>query len=796
MDIDKIILELTLEEKCRLLVGQDAWHTYAIPRLNIPSIMMADGPHGLRKQLDSGNMMTMNEAYKAVCFPPAVTVASSFDPKIAYKMGSAIADECLYKDVHVLLGPGINIKRSPLCGRNFEYYSEDPYLSGEMGAAFVRGLQDKKVGACVKHFALNSQETYRMISNSVVDKRAFYEIYTKAFRRVLLEQPDMLMCSYNKVDGIYASENKSLLNDVARDEFGFQNVIVSDWTAVNDRSDALKASLDLEMPGHDYAWKKLMKDYHKGLITKEQIDASVKRILALVDRKKDQKIIPFDLAKNHEIAYEIAKESMVLLKNENDTLPLKTTERIAIIGQLAKTVRYQGGGSSHINPYKVESMLENIPPLVKYTYADGYRLEGDGYDLEYIEEAKKAVLHKDKVVLVIGLTDVYESEGYDRTHLDLPKGHTELLKAIYELNKNIVVVLQIGSPVVMPWLSQVKAVLNAYLVGEAGAKAVMHMLYGTAYPSGRLAETFPLSLESTPCHAHFAKGNGDVLYQESIYVGYRYYESKPEPVLFPFGYGLSYTSFIYGNLKVSDEIITTPTKIDISVDVKNTGFWVGKEVVQLYVEAPQTGVFKPLRELKRFDKVVIEPGKTVTVSMSLSTDDLGYYDPTYQKVVTENGQYKLQIMKNANELLLETTLSVEFEQIVESNQAIINAKSYYLSEGLSMGYSDFETLLGKVAASEIVVPKRPFTLNNTLADINKTFLGGIIYRSAKKEAAKATIDFSAENLLMVEKSLGETPLRSVVIMSGGILKMHTMKGLLSLINHHPIQAIKHFFERE
>jgi beta-glucosidase len=794
MDINRLLTEMTLEEKCRMLVGLDSWHTISVPRLDIPSIMMADGPHGLRKQLDSTNNMMVNESYKAVCFPPAVTIAASFDPLMTFKMGEAIANECLHKDVQVLLGPGINIKRSPLCGRNFEYYSEDPYLTGEMASGFVRGLQSKNIGACVKHFALNSQETYRMVSNSVADKRAFYEIYTSAFKRVVKENPDMAMCSYNRVEGIYASENKWLLKDVLRTEFGFKNVIVSDWTAVNDRSDALNASLDLEMPGHDYAVKKLIRDFHSGKITMPTIDASVRTILELVDRKRNQKIVPFDLEINHETAYEIAKESMVLLKNNDNILPLEVSDKIAVIGRLAKTVRYQGGGSSHINPYKVESMLDHLPENVHYHYADGYRLEGDGYSSSLIEEARALAVGQEKVVLILGLTDVYESEGYDRTHLDLPFGHTELLKAVLEVNQNVIVVLQLGSPVVMPWINDVKAVLNAYLAGEAGARAIIDLLYGKVNPSGRLAETFPLSLESTPAKDRFAKGNGDVYYQESIYVGYRYYTSKNVAVLFPFGHGLSYTEFAYANLVIGAPVTDHPGTIAVSVDVTNIGKRSGKEVIQLYIQNPETGVYKAKRELKRIDKVHLEPNETKTIKFTISTEELGYYDPAFQGLITEPGNYTVQIMKNAQEPILEAMVQVNNPLPVIQDASLLKAASYYIRNGLKMETSDFEVLIGRPLQAESIKKRRPFDLNNTLLDIRGTFLGGIMYRAAKKAALKASSDMSMETRQMVEKSLGETPLRAIVVFSG-VVKMTLMMGILELINHHPIKAIRYFMGR-
>ncbi|MFH0993564.1 MAG: glycoside hydrolase family 3 N-terminal domain-containing protein, partial [bacterium] len=410
MDIQKLLQELTLAEKCSLVVGRDAWHTVAIPRLGISSIMMADGPSGLRKQLDSGTGVQAAESYHSVCYPPAATVAASFDVDLAEAMGKAIAEECRAKDVQVLLAPGVNIKRSPLCGRNFEYYSEDPHLSGEMGAAFVRGVEKKNVGACVKHYALNNQESYRMTSSSVCDRRAFREIYTPAFARCVAENPAMVMCSYNRVDDVYAAENRFLLNDTLRTAFGFNNVIVSDWSAVSDRGNSIRAGLDLEMPGHAYAVRKLAQDVTKGIVAMSELDACVKHMLHLVAKYGSNPLVVADLEENHRKAQEIAAGSIVLLKNDDAILPLSSTQKIAVVGKLAETPRYQGGGSSHVNPYRIDSFLDQLPKAGLWDFAEGYRLEGDGYDQALIDQAKSICQGKDKVLLFVGLTDEYESE--------------------------------------------------------------------------------------------------------------------------------------------------------------------------------------------------------------------------------------------------------------------------------------------------------------------------------------------------------------------------------------------------
>jgi len=488
VNIDQLLEELTIEEKCHMLVGQDSWHTYPVERLNIPSVMMADGPHGLRKEVLNDHSITMKDSVPAVCFPPAVTVASSFDPLLAKKMGRAIAREFQKEQVSCVLGPGLNIKRSPLCGRNFEYYSEDPIVAGEMAKGMVEGIQSEGVSACIKHFAFNNQETMRMNSSSILDERAKHEIYLKGFDKALEADPGMVMCSYNLVDHVYASENRELLQNTLRDTFGFKGLLVSDWTAVSQRSNALKASLDLEMPHYDYSIRELLHQYKKGNISIDEINRSVKRILEFVEKYQAKYItFPEDLLEqNHQTAIEIAAESMVLLKNEKKILPLKDKDTLAIIGAFAENPRIQGGGSSHIHVYKKDSFMDQLSVKVDYEYAPGYTFEGDGYDADLIKQACKAAANKDKVLLFIGLTDAYESEGYDRTHLSLPLGHEELLSELYKVNSNIIVILQIGSPVIIDNEDKCKAILNAYLGGEGASKAIHSILYGSIISESRL----------------------------------------------------------------------------------------------------------------------------------------------------------------------------------------------------------------------------------------------------------------------------------------------------------------------
>jgi beta-glucosidase len=796
MNIEKIISEMTLKEKCALLVGADSWHTTAIPRLGVPSIMMADGPHGLRKQLESGNNIEIQESYKAVCFPAEATIAASFDPELAYKMGKGIAEECLNKDVHALLGPGLNIKRSPLCGRNFEYYSEDPLLAGEMGAAFVRGVQSKNVGACPKHFALNSQEGYRMICDSVADERAFYEIYTKAFRRVVQENPAMIMCSYNKIDGIYASQNKRLLDDVLRKEFGYPGVVVSDWTAVDERSQALKATLDLEMPGYVYSVHRLEKDFKAGKIAMDDLDASVRRILTLVESKAGNRIQDFDLSENHQLARKIAEGSLVLLKNEEKILPIRSGEKIAVFGALAREIRYQGGGSSHINPFKIDSLLDFIPAEADCVFAEGYLLTGDGYDETLLEEAKRMAIGKDKAIVVIGLTDVYESEGFDRRHMDLPRGHNALVEAVRSVNDHVAVVLQLGSPVLMPWKDDVQGILNAYLLGEAGAGALADILFGKVNPSGRLPETFPAALEETPCYGHFALGNGEIPYRESLYVGYRYYSSKGLKTLYPFGYGLSYTEFCYSDLSLDSDVLTVPGTVTVSVKVQNIGDVPGREVVQLYIQNNQDRQYKPLIELRKFQKVSLDPQETKTVVFTLTDADFAYFEPAVHGFVTDSGSYRIQIRKNAETLLLDLPVRIVNETHKNYAMNYMKAASYRVDGGLSFSSEDFESLIGRKVGPGHVKSRRPFTLNSNFEDLSATKLGAFLAKKAVELGTSRVKDADETYRRMVEQSLLETPLRSTVLFSGGLVKMHQMRAAVELCNGRFFKALGWLFRRD
>ena len=662
MDIKTLVSQLTLEEKAGLCSGADFWHTKAVERLGIPASMVSDGPHGLRKQDEGGDHLGVNESIEAVCFPAACATAASFDPALLRKMGEAIGDSCQHEGVSVVLGPAVNIKRSPLCGRNFEYFSEDPYLAGRMAAAFVRGVQSRNVGTSIKHFAANSQEHRRMSSSSEVDERTLREIYFPAFETAVKEeQPWTVMCSYNRLNGVFASENPWLLTEVLRKEWGFEGYVVSDWGAVSDRVAGLAAGLDLEMPSSGgYNDRKIVEAVRAGKLDERLLDQAVERILRIVFRYTEnaRPDTPWDKEAQHRLAAEIAADCMVLLKNEDALLPLKSEDEIAFIGEFAAKPRFQGGGSSHIHCFKTTSALEAAEGL-KVRYAQGFNAAQDSASDEQIAEAVAAARAAKAAVVFAGLPDVYESEGYDRTHMRLPDCQNRLIEAVAAANPNTVVVLHNGSPVEMPWIDQVKAVLEAYLGGEAVGLAAVRVLFGKLSPSGCLPESFPKKLADNPSYLYYG-GEGNVTeYREGIFVGYRYYDRKETELLFPFGHGLSYTHFVFSNLRLSATRITDRDTLTATVTVTNTGERAGKAVAQLYVRDCESGVLRPLRELKGFEKVFLQPGESKAVCFTLDKRSFAYWNTAIHDWHVESGEFAIEIGRSSRDIALSETVYVE-----------------------------------------------------------------------------------------------------------------------------------------
>lgn len=702
--IKALIKKMTLEEKVSMCSGSDFWHTQAVDRLGIPFIMVSDGPHGLRKQnLDADNL-GKNNSIKAVCFPTGAALASSFDEELVYKVGQALGNQCQAENVGVLLGPGNNIKRSPICGRNFEYLSEDPYLAGKIAAAHIRGVQSQGVGTSLKHFCANNQEYRRNSYNSVIDERTFREIYLKAFEIAVKEsEPWTVMCAYNLVNGVQASENKRILTDILRDEWGFKGLVVSDWGAVRDRVKGIAAGLDLEMPSSCGAYDKMVIDaVNSGELPESALDKCVERVLDLVfkaiENHNEEAVWDKDL--DHLLARDVAKECMVLLKNDNRILPVKNTDHLLFVGGFAKKPRFQGGGSSHINVTTSDSMLLAIQGNSKIVYEEGFSATDDIYDEKLANRAINAAKDADKVIIFAGLPDAFEGEGYDRNHMDLPECQNRIIEEISEVNPHVVVVLENGSPVTMPWKDKVDGILETYLAGQGAGVATVQVLYGNSNPCGRLAETFPMKLSDNPSYLNFGSDCSTIEYNEGIYVGYRYYTKKGMKVNFPFGYGLSYSDFTYGMMTVETTQMRDDETLEVTIDILNESNVPGKEVVQLYVEAdiPNSKVRRPVRELRAFKKVFIDKRERKNVSFILDKSAFAYYDTEINDWYVEPGDYKIEICRNADEVIAYKRVHVTpkklkkkvynensiFKDILEDPKACKTAKSFYETY-LSMG---------------------------------------------------------------------------------------------------------------
>ena len=645
-EVKALIVQMTLEEKAALCTGASSWTTTPVDRLGIPELFCSDGPHGVRRQANAQDLGA--KSLPSTCFPTYSSMASTWNVNLMKQVGEALAEECIALNVDVLLGPGVNMKRSPLCGRNFEYYSEDPYLAGEMAAAMINGVQGRGVGTSIKHFAANNQEFQRFSISSEVDERTLREIYLPAFEKAVRQaKPWTVMCSYNKLNGTFASQHPTLLTEILKQEWGFEGLVVSDWGAVRDRVAALKAGLDWEMPGpQDRRVKAVVEAVRCGDLDEAVLDESVRRILRVVFMSKDTpKGGRFDIEGHHALAQQAAAEGIVLLKN-NGILPLKDPQHIAVIGRSAETPHYQGGGSSHINPTQVVvplNALKSVAGSAEIAYAEGYPTN-NAIRQDLIDQAVTMASDADVAILYIALPTFKESEGYDRKDLDLTDQQVLLIKAVSAVQPNTVVVLNNGSPVAMgEWLDGVAAVMEAYMMGQAGGGAIADILYGRVNPSGKLAETFPLKLSDTPAFTNFPGELGKVHYGEGIFIGYRYYDTHQTPVLFPFGYGLSYTTFAYSSAKLSADTFNDRDGLTVSVDVTNTGRVAGQETVQIYVRDQKATVLRPAKELKGFAKVSLQPGETKTVSIPLDFRAFAFYHVKHKTWVAEDGEFEILI---------------------------------------------------------------------------------------------------------------------------------------------------------
>ncbi len=660
--MEKLLAELTVEEKAALCTGVNTWNTVAIDRLGLPSMTFSDGPHGVRRVPDADSIS--RDSFPATCFPTASCLASTWNTDLLFAMGQALGQECIALNVDVLLGPGVNMKRSPLGGRNFEYYSEDPFLAGELAAGMIRGVQSTGVGTSLKHFAANNQETERLLINAEMDERTLREIYLPAFETAVRKaQPWTVMCCYNKVNGAFGSENRILLTEILRREWGFSGLVVSDWHAVHDRVAALRAGLDLEMPGPKaHRVKAVVEAVRSGMLEESILDESVQRILRLVTRSRETpKGGSFDTESHHALARRLAGEGMVLLKN-NGVLPLRNPQRIAVIGRSALEAHYQGKGSSRIHPTKVDIPLDELKAQAgsaRITYAEGYPLD-DAFRQDLIDEAVKIAKAATVALIYIALPPYKESEGYDRKDLDLSGQQIALIQAVTKVQPNSVVILNNGAPVVMgEWIDGAAAVLEAWMMGQAGGGALADVLFGVVNPSGKLAETFPRRLADTPAYLNWPGGNREVRYGEGIFIGYRYYDAKQIPVQFPFGHGLSYTTFAYGNPKASASDFRDADGVDVSVEVTNTGKVAGKEIVQVYVSDRKSGLVRPPKELKGFAKVDLQPGEKKTVTVHLDFRTFAFYHPGYRQWITEDGEHEILIGASAADIRCRLTVTLK-----------------------------------------------------------------------------------------------------------------------------------------
>jgi beta-glucosidase len=739
-DIKALVAQMTTEEKASFCGGKDFWHLRGVERLRIPSVMVTDGPHGLRKQQESPDHLGIGESVKAVCFPAACAFASSFDRSLAERLGAALGEICQAEDVSIILGPAINIKRSPLCGRNFEYMSEDPYLTGKMAAAYITGVQGKNVGTSLKHYAANNQEFGRSTVSSEIDERTLREIYLPGFETAVKEaQPWTLMCSYNRINGVHAAENHRLLTEILRDEWGFTGYVMSDWGAVSDRPEALQAGLDLEMPysgGHnDLA---LLAAVKAGDVPMAVLDRAVERILDKVFAYSDnRKPVEHDREKFHALALDIEKESAVLLKNEGGpgkgTLPLKKGRAIVFIGGYAEKPRYQGGGSSHINAHRVVSALEAAKGIPGLTYVPGFPVDGSAADPAALAEAVEAAKKAEAAVIFAGLPDAIESESYDRGNMALPEQQNTLIAAVAKVQPNTVVVLHNGSPVEMPWVGDVKAILELYLGGEAAGEAAVSILFGETNPSGKLAETFPLRLEDNPSYGSFPGDGKRVYYREGIYVGYRYYDLKKMPVLFPFGHGLSYTSFSYSALKLDKKALKDTETLKVSVDITNTGKIAGKEVVQLYVGDKTGAAERPPRELKGFEKVALAPGETKTVSFVLDKRSFAWYNTDIKDWYAASGEYEISVAASAQDIRLQDTVTLSAVTLLPFKV-------------------DMDTTMGALLRDP-----------RTQAFVRQEVLGKLLQQQGEQTSGLASLGIDAK---LMEKMLMDQPLRQIYMMGG------------------------------
>ncbi len=796
MQIEKVLSALTVDEKAALVAGTDFMFTNPVPRLHIPPLRMSDGPHGLRVQTEGGDN-GVTESEPATSFPTAATVASSWEPENSRLIGAAIGKEAHKYGIHVVLGPGANIKRNPLAGRNFEYFSEDPYLAGKMASAEVKGIQSEGVGVSVKHFALNNAENFRFMGNSVADERAIREIYLKVFEMVVKEaHPATMMCAYNAINGEYCSQNKWLLTDVLRKEWGFDGLVMTDWGAMHDRIKSLKAGLDLEMPGDTAICRKWILDGVKdGSLPMQVLDEAVRNVLTLVEQYVRPHPDDCDFEANDRLACAIAEDGAVLLKNDG-ILPLDEKEALFVCGDLFEKMRYQGAGSSMINPTKLTTPRDAFDATgVRYTYARGYAENSTTTNGALLREALEKAKQYQKVLVFAGLTDYVESEGCDREDMCLPENQLALIEGLIKENKQVVVVLFGGSPVELLFVEKVSAILNMYLPGQSGGRACANLLFGKANPAGRLAETWPMKYEDVPFGETFGKSENEV-YKESVFVGYRYYTTAKKQVRYPFGYGLSYTNFTWSDMQMSEE----GDRFTISCRVKNTGTRDGAEVVQLYVSAPESKIYKPLRELRAFQKVRLAAGEEKEVSLTVNKDELRYFDVQRRTWVLEGGEYRFQLCSDADTVVLEQTVTLDGERNAPYPENVLKV---YQSANLERLTDEvFEQMSGRHIPP--LPPRTPITLESRFSNLEKAgFMGKILHsavlsvatkqmKEAKKLPEGKERDNKIKGAMFMKRILESNSVITMSMSAGTNCPYNFAQGFVELANGHLFKGIRCF----
>ncbi len=780
MDNKELISAMTLEEKASMTTGKNFWETYNIDRLGVKSLFLSDGPNGLRKQAEKADHIGLNASVPATCFPSAATMANSWDLETEYEVGMALGEEAESNNVNVLLGPGTCLKRNPLCGRNFEYFSEDPYLAGKMAGSFIKGIQSNKVAACIKHFAANNQEERRMVIDTIVDERTLRELYLTAFEIAIKDaEPKTLMSSYNKINGCFANENKHILLEILRREWNYKGVVVTDWGGDNDRVEGLKCGNDLEMPtSGTVAVHEIIDAINSGKISEEVLNECVARILELGESTRQENVKPFDVEAHHNIARKAAAESVVLLKNEGNLLPLAEKSRLAFIGDFVKNPRYQGAGSSNVNPTRLDNTYECLKDygFSSVTYAQGYERFGKA-DRKLIAEACKAAKECETVVLYLGLDEKSEVEGLDRKTLSIPQNQIDLLEAVSKVNPNTVVVLSCGCVVEMPWIANAKALVHSYLSGQGGASAVLDVLFGKVNPSGKLTETFPLAYTDIPSASHFPGKEVSVEYREGIYVGYRYFSTANKNVLFPFGFGLSYTSFGYSDISVEEN--------QVKFKVTNTGNVFGKEVCQLYVGLKNSKIFRARRELKGFSKVSLESGETKEVVIPFDEFTFRYFNTATNSWEVEGGIYDIEIGASSENIVLSASLSMK-GTAAEIPYTKEMYPSYYSAKVLDVNLNEFEQLLG----ASVPYPKwdksKPLGYNDTLSQMAYAKGGfarfGFHCMNGFYKFCKLTHNDAMVNNF--EMSLFNLPFRGFVRLAGGGFDWGMVDGILTIVNGH------------